>query len=136
METIIRSIVRIIFSCCQTSMSWDQTRRRMDVLKKTVFEWQMLSWTSWRRLNPVQDGLFRGCSPMEGQKGPLLKIYQGSWNDETWQGYILPKEDPKNIWITWQTSWFLLISAFFHWKSANFAISKSTDIDYILIHSF
>ena len=29
-----------------------------------------------------------------------------------------------------------LSSAFFHWKSSNFPISRSTDIDCILIHSF
>ena len=27
--------------------------------------------------------------------------------------YTLPKEDPKNIWITWRTSWVLLTSLFF-----------------------
>ena len=26
----------------------------------------------------------------------------------------LPKEDPKNKWITWHTSWVLITSAFFH----------------------
>ena len=50
--------------------------------------------------------------------------------------YTLPKEDPKNIWITWQTPWLLLTSAFFHWKSANFVISRNTDIDCILVHNF
>ena len=25
-------------------------------------------------INPIQDGLFRGCSRMRGQKGPLPKI--------------------------------------------------------------
>ena len=34
-------------------------------------------------------------------------------NDETWHTYTLPKEDTKNIWITWHTPWVLLISAFF-----------------------
>ena len=48
----------------------------------------------------------------------------------------LPKEDPKNIWITWHPSWFLLTSAFFHQKSANFAMSENTDIDCILVHNF
>ena len=53
-----------------------------------------------------------------------------------WHSYTLPKEDPKNIWITWHTPWVLLTSVFFHRKPANFAISKNTDIDCILIHNF
>ena len=36
-----------------------------------------------------------------GQKGrPLPKICHASYNDETWDNYTLPKEDPKHIWIT------------------------------------
>ena len=61
-------------------------------------------------------------------------ICHTSYNDETW--HSLPKEDPKNIWITWHTLWFLLTSAFFQQKSANYAISRSTDIDCILINNF
>ena len=30
----------------------------------------------------------------------------------------------------------LLTSAFFHWKSANFVVSRNTDIDCILTHNF
>ena len=40
-----------------------------------------------------------------------------------------PKEDPKIIWITWQTHRVLLKSAFFHQIPLNFAISRNTDID-------
>ena len=43
-------------------------------------------------LNPIQEGLFRGCSRM-GSKN-LSHI---SYNDETWHSYTLPKEDPKTI---------------------------------------
>ena len=57
-------------------------------------------------------------------------------NDETWHSYTLPKEDPQNIWVTSHNPWVLLTSAFFHWKSGNFAISRNTDIDCILIHNF
>ena len=71
----------------------------------------------------------------EGQKGPhpwnLSHIY---YNDETWHSYTLPEEDPKNIWITWPTSWLLL--TFFHRKSANFSISRNTGIDCILVQNF
>ena len=59
-----------------------------------------------------------------------------SYNDETLHSYILPKEDPKNVWITWRTPWVLLTSVFFQLKSANFAISRNTDIDCILIHNY
>ena len=55
---------------------------------------------------------------------------------QTWHSYTLPKEDPKKIWITWHTLWILLISAFFHGKSANFAILENTNIDYILVYNF
>ena len=58
------------------------------------------------------------------------------YNDETWQSYTLPYADPKNIRITWHTPWLLLTSAFFHRKSANFVISRNTDIDCILVHNF
>ena len=57
------------------------------------------------------------------------------YNDETWNGYTLPKEDPKYMWITWHISWVLLASSFFYWKLANFAISRNTDIDWIFIHN-
>ena len=55
-------------------------------------------------INPIQDGLFRGCSRMGGGLfGPhSLKsvTYILQWwaqLDVTWHSYTLPKEDPKNI---------------------------------------
>ena len=59
-----------------------------------------------------------------------------SYNDETWHSCTLPKEDPENIWITRQTCLLLLTSAFFQRKSANFVISRNTDMDCILVHNF
>ena len=50
---------------------------------------------------------------------PSLNLSHISYNHETWHSYTLPKEDPKNIWITWHTSSFLLTSAFSHWKFAS-----------------
>ena len=108
---------------------------------------QCLNICSWRRLrprrnpHPIQDGLFRGCSQMRGvgggaAKGPLPKICHTYRTMMKLGSYTLPKEDPKNIWITWHTPWVLLTSAFFHRKSANFAISRNTDIDCILVHNF
>ena len=35
-----------------------------------------------------------------------------------------------------QVTLLMLISAFFHWKSTNFAILKNTNIGCILVHSF
>ena len=54
-----------------------------------------------------------------------------SYNDETWHSYTLPKEDPKNVWVTWYIPWVLLTSGFFYWKSANVPISRNTDTDSI-----
>ena len=49
----------------------------------------------------------------------------------------LPKEDPNNIWITWHTCWVLLTPAFFHWKLANFVISRiQIAFWYIISNSF
>ena len=58
------------------------------------------------------------------------------WRAGGQKGYTLPKEDQKNIRITWHTPWVLLTSAFFRWKSANFVVSRKTDADFILIHNF
>ena len=83
---------------------------------------------------PIQDGPFWGCSPMGGgKKARLPKICHTSYNNETWHSYNLPKEDPKSKWISRHTSWVLLTSTFFHWKSAKFAISRNTDVDCILL---
>ena len=49
---------------------------------------------------------------------PLPKICHTSYKDETWHNYTLPKEDLKNIWITWHTSSVLLTSACFYRKTA------------------
>ena len=38
--------------------------------------------------------------------------------------------------LPWHTLWVLLTSAFDHWGSVNFGITKNTDIDCILIHNF
>ena len=91
--------------------------------------------------NAIQDGIFCGCSRMAGGRGakmppPSPKLSHLSYNDEIWHSCTLPKGDPKKIWITWYTPSVLLVSATFHRKSANFAISRNIEIDCILIHSF
>ena len=95
---------------------------------------------TWKpNINPTQDGHFRGCSRMgEGgaaKRPPLPKICH-KYPTMMKLGYILPKEDPKNIWIMWHTPWLLLTLAFFQQKSANFVISRNADIDCILEHNF
>ena len=89
--------------------------------------------------NSIQDGPFWGCSWM-GRRikitPPHINLSHIFYNDETWQNNTLPKEDPKNIQITWHAPWTLLTSAFFHRKLANFAISRNIDVQCILIHNF
>ena len=47
-----------------------------------------------------------------GAKRPL-SVKSVTHIHEPWHSYTLPKEDPKDIWITWHTPWVLLTSAFF-----------------------
>ena len=89
-------------------------------------------------LNPIQDGLCRGCSRMRGggKKCPSLKsvthILQW-WNLA--QLYLSQRKSKKYMnHVT--HPWVLLTSVFFHRESANFDISRNTDIDCILIHNF
>ena len=85
--------------------------------------------------NPIQNGLFWTCSGMGGlfSHPKICHTYPTMMEHGS---YTLPKEDPKNKWITWQPPWVLLTWALFHKKSAKFAISRDIDIDYILIYSF
>ena len=49
-------------------------------------------------INPIQDGLFRSCSRIGGEKALLsLKFVTHILHDETWYSYTLPKQDPKAI---------------------------------------
>ena len=71
-----------------------------------------------------------------GQKGPpslksVANILQ--W----WNNKVIPYlKKIQKIYESRDTPWVLLTSAFFHRKSASFAISRNTDIDCILIHNF
>ena len=90
-------------------------------------------------LNLFRIGLFGAAHGWGGgvqKSSPPTKLWHISYNVEIGHSYILPKEDPKNIWITWHTPAALLTSAFFHQKPANFAISRNTDIDCVLMHNF
>ena len=79
-------------------------------------------------------GLKKG--PKRGQKGPSFPKICHTYprKDKNWHSYILPKEDPKNIQITWYTCNILLTSANFHQNSAVFVILENTDKICILIH--
>ena len=46
-------------------------------------------------INPIQDGPFRGCSRMGGQKRPLPKSYHICPTMMKLGSYTLPKEDQK-----------------------------------------
>ena len=81
----------------------------------------------WRNLSFYQ----KAPSP-----SPLPKICHTHPTMMKLGSYTLPKKEPKNIWITWYTPCVVLTSAFFHQKSANFAISKNTDFYCILAHNF
>ena len=39
------------------------------------------------------------------KSNPVSKICHISYNDETWHSYTLPKEDLRNIQITWDSPW-------------------------------
>ena len=86
-------------------------------------------------LTLFRTSLFGVAHGIGGKKAHLLQLHI-SHNDGTWHSYTLSKEDPENIWITWHSPWVLLTSAFFHRKSANFAISRNTDLDCVLIYNF
>ena len=83
-----------------------------------------------RSLNPIQDGLFRGCSRMatEEEGGPLsLNLSHISYIDETWHLQKIQKihKSPS----------VPLTSSFFSRKSEIFVVSGNTGIDCILMHN-
>ena len=63
-------------------------------------------------VNRIQDGHFRDCLRMGGPKrSSLPKICHTFSTMMKFGSCTLPKEDPKNIWITWHTPLLLLTSA-------------------------
>ena len=75
----------------------------------------------FRPLHLFRMSIFRAAHGWgEGQKDPpSWNLSQISYNNETWHSYTLPKEDSKNIWMTWHML-VMLASSFFYQKSANF----------------
>ena len=70
-----------------------------------------------------------------GQKAPSLSKICHTYPIMKLDSHTLLKEDSKTIQITWHIPWVLLTSAFFHWKSSNFVISRNKDTNCILIVS-
>ena len=121
-----------MFSCkfCEI---WQNTSRRLCLSDIHITHY----------FNPIQDGAFRACSRMArgggwGEKATLPKICHTYPTKIKLGSYTLPKEDPKNMWITRQTPWVLLRAAPFHWNSANFAKKMQIQIAfwYIISKSF
>ena len=97
---------------------FEEIRKALILVERTSFLWLLTN---------LGKG---GC-----KKYPLPKIYHTYPTMMKLGSYSLPKDNPKNIWITWYISWVLLTSAYFHRKSANFAISENTYANCILVHN-
>ena len=82
-------------------------------------------------------GMFGAAHGLGNKKNPSLKSVT-QYLAIIKPGTVIPylKKIQKNIWITWYTPWVLLASALFHQKPGNFAISKNSDVDGILLHNF
>ena len=108
-------------------------RKSVNHLNYNVYFWKLN--ISHTKFNPIHVGPFRGCSRMGegGQKGPLPKIFH---TYPTMMKLPYLKKIQKIYESRDTLLEFCLTSAFFDRKSANFAISRNTDIDYILIHNF
>ena len=68
---------------------------------------------------------------------PFLKSVNITFTDETWHSFTLAKKIQKICKLHDITLEFcILLTAFFHRKSAYFAVSRNTDIAGILIYNF
>ena len=119
-------------------------RRRLSTRKTAIISREIRNlishflthkFSNRHKVLPLYRMVFFG-SAQDGRRHPPYNLSLISHNDETWRSYTLPKEDSKNIWITWHTPWVQLTSQFFHRKSVDFVISRNKDIDCILIHKF
>ena len=109
-------------------MMWVNLRKYFTWFVSALIAATKVSWSPESFLNPIQDGVFWGCSRMRGQKPrlltdegggrqktPLLKICHTYPTMIKLLGTVISylKKIQKNIWITWHTLWVLLMSAFF-----------------------
>ena len=81
-------------------------------------------------------GFFRGCSRMGGgQKGPPLKSVTHPTMMKL--GTVIPYlKKIQKIYESRDTPVTSADISIFHWKSANFVISRNTDKDCILVYNF
>ena len=91
--------------------------------------------------NPIQDVHFRSCSRMEergGAKTPPLPKICHTYPAMIKLGTVIPYlKKLQKIYDSRDTHHLILLtSAFFHRKTAKFAISRNTNIDCTLVHNF
>ena len=89
-----------------------------------------------KTVNPTQDGPFRRYSWLRGQNFPLPKIGH-TYPTLMKLGTIIPYLNKiQKIYESRDTPLeFCWHQQFFHWKSPDFAITRNTDIDCILVHN-
>ena len=88
-------------------------------------------------INPIQDGLFWGCSRMgRGQKSPLPKICC-TYPTMIKLGTVIPYlKEIQKLYGSSDTPFNFADISIIYRKPANFAISRNTDIDSIQMHNF
>ena len=114
-------------------------KKRVFKLLSLKFFLQLNSNSTFKALTLFRLGLFgaaHGWGTVFGKKVPLPKIYY-TYPVTIKLGIVIPYL--KKIQKTCESRDTPLSSAdisIFHWKSANFATSRKTDISWILIHNF
>ena len=98
---------------------------------KVYHVFKKLFWVSVvTTLTLFRMGFFGAAHKCEGdQKIPTPKICHT-------YPVMMEQDDSKTIWFTWHALSVIMRLAFFHRKSANFAIWRNTDTDCILMHNF
>ena len=86
----------------EPSVTFTKKTDGKDPKKRERYWMRILKTVEPYDFDPIQDEPFRGCSQMGGRSkrppSPLsLSLSHISYNDETWYGYTIPKEDRKNI---------------------------------------
>ena len=127
-ESSLSEAVFLIWKCAPQKCFLDNVRYVQASYFKSI---------SYKCLTLFKMGLFGAAHGWGAKKAPLPKICH-TYPAIMKLGTVIPylKKTQKNIWIMWHTLWVLLTSAFFHRKSANFAILENTAIDCILVHNF
>ena len=85
-------------------------------------------------MNPIQDESVRGCSWIGGNKVLLPKICH-AYPDMMKLGTVVSKKDKKKLKNHVTHILSSIDTIIFHQESANIAISRNTDTDWILIYN-